>query len=92
MECNICHKNISVSIHYILYAHIRKAHLDKLKNTQETLNIVDSSERVLSFETDTMLKDRYIEMCNFWIHMKKIHKQMFNLEVKLKSLYGSSRI
>nr|XP_012219376.1 PREDICTED: uncharacterized protein LOC105670432 [Linepithema humile] len=54
VECNICHKNISLCFSKSLDYHTRNKHLDKLKNTQEAYDRVGSAERVLSLQTDTM--------------------------------------
>nr|XP_012224431.1 PREDICTED: uncharacterized protein LOC105673402 [Linepithema humile] len=52
VECDICNNNISLQIRKHLDFHIRKTHSDKLKNMQETHDLVDSSERVSSLETN----------------------------------------
>nr|XP_012225322.1 PREDICTED: uncharacterized protein LOC105673914 [Linepithema humile] len=54
VECNICHNNVSLSIKSHLTAHIKTTHSDELKNIQKTRDTADSSERVLSLETDRM--------------------------------------
>nr|XP_012215768.1 PREDICTED: uncharacterized protein LOC105668132 [Linepithema humile] len=54
VECNICHDNLTLSILECLDSHIKETHSDKLKNTQEIHDPVDSSECVSSLEMDTM--------------------------------------
>nr|XP_012227772.1 PREDICTED: uncharacterized protein LOC105675320 [Linepithema humile]XP_012227773.1 PREDICTED: uncharacterized protein LOC105675320 [Linepithema humile] len=54
VKCNICHNNVSFLVNNTVDHHIRKTHLDKLKNMQETHDTVDSSERVSSFQTNSM--------------------------------------
>nr|XP_012219788.1 PREDICTED: uncharacterized protein LOC105670699 [Linepithema humile]XP_012219797.1 PREDICTED: uncharacterized protein LOC105670699 [Linepithema humile] len=56
MECNICNKNVLLSVYNYLDAHIKEKHWDKLKNTQETHDTVGSSECVSSLQTDTTSK------------------------------------
>jgi hypothetical protein len=96
MECNICHKYLSLSVVNYLDRHIKKTHSNKLTNTQETCDTFGSSERVLSLQTDTIpmsLNDCSMsDMSNFWVHIKKMHEKVFNLEEKFRSLHGSSRI
>lgn len=65
VRCDICCKNVSLSINHYLNSYIKKIHFDKLKNTQGAhSSTVGSSKRVLSLETDTtsklILKDCYI--------------------------------
>ncbi|XP_067213426.1 uncharacterized protein [Linepithema humile] len=71
VECNICHKNISLCISKSLDYHIKKKHLDKLKNTQEAYDTVGSSERVSSLQTDTM-SPRIITNKNVWEYYTKV--------------------
>nr|XP_012225737.1 PREDICTED: uncharacterized protein LOC105674168 [Linepithema humile] len=71
VECNICHKDISLFIHKNLDNHIKTKHSNTLKNTQEAYDTVGSSERVSSLRTDTMSLSRkhlwkyYIKLPNF---------------------------
>lgn len=64
VKCNICQKeDLTLSLSKSINFHTKKAHSDKLKNTQETQNTVDSSEHVSSARMDTMLmplKDCYV--------------------------------
>nr|XP_012230658.1 PREDICTED: uncharacterized protein LOC105676981 [Linepithema humile] len=92
VKCNICCNNLSLSVCSHLDSHIKKMHSDKLKIMQETHNTVNSSKHVSSFEMDPMsLKDSCIEISNFWVHIKEMHKKIFNLEEKFRSLHGPSR-
>nr|XP_012224328.1 PREDICTED: uncharacterized protein LOC105673341 [Linepithema humile] len=52
VECNICHAKLKLYCHRHLDFHIRRIHLDKLKNLQETHDLIDSSECVSSLETN----------------------------------------
>nr|XP_012232216.1 PREDICTED: uncharacterized protein LOC105677908 [Linepithema humile] len=54
VECNICHKNVPICIYKYLNSHTKMMHSNKIKNTQETHDTVDSSKCVSLFETDTM--------------------------------------
>nr|XP_012224999.1 PREDICTED: uncharacterized protein LOC105673738 [Linepithema humile] len=63
VECNICQNDFSLSIHSSLDHHIKKTHLDKLKNMQERRGTVVSSECVSSLEMDAtsiLPKDCYV--------------------------------
>nr|XP_012215920.1 PREDICTED: uncharacterized protein LOC105668249 [Linepithema humile]XP_012215928.1 PREDICTED: uncharacterized protein LOC105668249 [Linepithema humile] len=72
-ECNICNKNISLQVHDYLDIHIKVKHWDKLKNTQESRDTVDSSERVSSLQTNTSSKSlKIVTKKHLWKYFVKL--------------------
>nr|XP_012225751.1 PREDICTED: uncharacterized protein LOC105674178 [Linepithema humile] len=73
VECDICHKNLSLSIQRQLSYHIKVQHLDELKNTQEIHDTVASSKCVSLLETDIMSTTQNIATKNYlWAYYIKL--------------------